>query len=122
MVCTVFPRPINHCLCTIFFLCPRKSLPRYSFCTLLHIIKTEVDYYAIQDLSDIEVDNLTENVPSIDDLPIPFLDDSLDIEPNMGTLEVWDASTPLTMSPSVRENSTVQEQESATNGDSNASL
>lgn len=68
------------------------------------------------------MDNLTENVPSIDDLPIPFLDDSLDIEPNMGTLEVWDASTPLTMSPSIRENSAGQEHESVTNGDSKASL
>lgn len=49
-----------------------------------------------------ELADLSEiHIPCVDieDLPIPYLDDSLDIEPNMGTLEIWNSSTPASMSP-----------------------
>lgn len=46
--------------------------------------------------------NLSDlHIPSVDieDLPLPYLDDSIDIEPNMGTLEIWNTSTPASLSP-----------------------
>lgn len=57
---------------------------------------------------DAELADLSEiHIPSVDieELPIPYLDDSVDIEPNMGTLEIWNSSTPASMSPrSVKDN------------------
>ncbi|XP_045188505.2 uncharacterized protein LOC123546366 [Mercenaria mercenaria] len=62
---------------------------------------------------DDELANLSEvHIPTIDieDLPIPYLDDSIDIEPNMGTLEIWETSTPASLSPrSVKDVSSPEE-------------
>ena len=58
-------------------------------------------YYSITDPFEddvlIELSAVTD-IPDID-VPIPFLDDTIDIEPNIGTLQLWDSSTPLTLSP-----------------------
>ncbi|XP_052771512.1 uncharacterized protein LOC128211127 [Mya arenaria] len=40
-----------------------------------------------------------DEIPGIEDLPLPYLDDSIDIEPNMGTLEVWGSFNSLDHSP-----------------------
>jgi hypothetical protein len=72
-------------------------------------------------LCDEELVNLSDLIiPSIDieDLPLPYLDDSLDIEPNMGTLEIWETSTPASFSPRVAKDVTSSLDHSGINDDS----
>lgn len=57
-------------------------------------------------LSDLDIpDELPVPTVDIEDLPLPYLDDSLDIEPNMGTLEIWETSACASVSPSKRSRS-----------------
>ncbi|XP_060588424.1 uncharacterized protein LOC132743864 isoform X2 [Ruditapes philippinarum] len=72
-------------------------------------------------LCDEELVNLSDLIiPSIDieDLPLPYLDDSLDIEPNMGTLEIWETSTPASFSPRVAKDVSSSLDHSGINDDS----
>ena len=67
-----------------------------------HVCMVIVDFVTdFEPVELLDLETVDIPIPNIDkDLPIPYFDDSLDIEPNLGTLEIYDKSACAQSSPS----------------------